>query len=285
MYSISILASSNSAQMDRAARTFTLLVVLFSIALPTLTSQAGPLHVREEVPIGTVVGPLTVPPEILSPAAVSSSSVVLALTRATPGARFFTLEAASSPTSSGASAASSAGSESGSVSGSTGQQGPAAVSVLKVAERIDRDTLCQSDGLCCEHERFCTLPLVVAAQVGAQRPTFTASVVLEDENDNVPAWPPGTHELTVSVVENSRTNTEIPIEPLALDADSRAFTITRYELVPVPLHSSASASASDPMATAGGATAGSGPTTPAGPGQIPFELKITRDTPPLGSRY
>ena len=260
--------------MDKAALKITLLVVLLSIALPTLTSQAAPLQVREEVAVGTVVGPLTVPPEIVSPGAASSSPVVLALTRATPGARFFTLEAATSPSSSG-SAAASVGSESGS-----SQQGAAsspAGAVLKVAERIDRDTLCSSDGLCCERERLCALPLVVAAQVGAQRPTFTASVVLEDVNDNVPAWPPGTHELVVSVVEHSKALTEIPIEPLALDADSRAFTVTRYELVPVPVPLSSFASASDQLAT--------GPTTPAGPGQTPFELKITRETPPPNYRY
>lgn len=254
----------------QTALTFSLLVALLSVvpAALAISSPSAPLQVREEVPVGTVVGTLTVPPEIAAPSTSSSPSpsIVLALTRATPGARLFTLEAAGAPS------GPSAGTESGPspTSGSAAQQQP--VTVLKVADRIDRDTLCATDGLCCERERLCSVPLVVAAQVGAQRPTFTATVVIEDVNDNVPAWPPETHELLVSVVEHTRTGAEFAIEPLAFDADSRAFTITRYELVPV-----ASASPADAGA---GTTAAAGAT-----GLGPFDLKITRESPPLGTRY
>ena len=97
--------------------------------------------------------------------------------------------------------------------------------VLRVKNRLDRDTLCPSQIIC-----------TLAGEAVIVRPTeyfqvITITLNITDLNDNTPTFPSA--ETTVRFLESSAPGTTVRL-PLAMDSDSPLNAVKRYQLIAAP---------------------------------------------------
>uniref|UniRef100_A0A1I8F588 Cadherin domain-containing protein n=1 Tax=Macrostomum lignano TaxID=282301 RepID=A0A1I8F588_9PLAT len=106
---------------------------------------------------------------------------------------------------------------------------PVSKGPIRVKKLLDRDTMCQTDKLCCENLRDCQLTLTFLNSHAGTISTKTLRVTLRDANDHSPRFDQTLLRISISEETSAGFSERLP---LAHDPDAEDNSVVQYDLKP-----------------------------------------------------